>query len=116
MVEYQQVLTDTYAALASDVRRSIVGRLVDGEARVTDLAAPFDISLAAVSKHIAVLERAGLVRRRIEGRTHWLALEPQPLVEAEAWIEQVRSFWSGRLDALDALLRSDSEKTEACLA
>jgi DNA-binding transcriptional ArsR family regulator len=116
MVEYRPVLTDTYAALASDVRRSIVGRLLDGEARVTDLAAPFDISLAAVSKHIAVLERAGLVRRRIDGRTHWLALEPQPLIEAEAWIEQVRSFWSGRLDSLDALLRSDARRSGARLA
>lgn len=115
MVEYR-ALTETYAALANDVRRSIVGRLVGGEARVTDLAAPFDISLAAVSRHIAVLERAGLVRRRVDGRTHWLALEPQPLIEAEAWIEQVRAFWSGRLDALDAVLRSDTEKIGARLA
>lgn len=105
MVEYPQ-LNEIYAALASDVRRSIVDRLVRGEARVTELASPFDISLAAVSKHIGVLERAGLVRRRVEGRTHWLALEPRPLIEAEAWIERTRAFWSGRLDALEELLRT----------
>jgi DNA-binding transcriptional ArsR family regulator len=105
MVEYSANLSETYAALANDVRRAIVDRLVRGEARVTEVAAPFDISLAAVSKHIVVLERAGLVRRRVEGRTHWLALEPQPLIEAEAWIEHTRAFWSGRLDALDEFLR-----------
>ena len=100
MVEYSQNLNETYAALASDVRRGIVDLLLRGNARVTDVAAPFTISLAAVSKHIAVLERAGLVRRRIVGRTHWLALEPQPLVDAERWIERTRAFWDGRLDAL----------------
>jgi len=102
MVEYPAPLSEVYAALASDVRRRIVDRLVRGEARVTDLASPFDISLAAVSKHIGVLERAGLVRRRVEGRTHWLALEPRPLVEAE----RTRAFWNGRLDALEELLRT----------
>lgn len=107
MVEYPVGLSDVYAALGNDVRRAIVDRLARGEVRVTDVAAPFDISLAAVSRHILVLERAGLVRRRIDGRTHWLALEPRPLVDAEAWIEATRSFWTGRLDALDALLRED---------
>ena len=107
MVEYPVSLSDVYAALGNDVRRAIVDHLARGEVRVTDVAAPFDISLAAVSRHILVLERAGLVRRRIDGRTHWLALEPRPLVDAEAWIEATRSFWTGRLDALDALLRED---------
>jgi DNA-binding transcriptional ArsR family regulator len=106
MVEYQAGLSDVYAALGSDVRRAIIDRLVRGEARVTEVAAPFGISLAAVSKHIVVLERAGLISRRVEGRTHWLALEPQALVDAEAWIARTRSFWSGRLDALDELLRA----------
>jgi DNA-binding transcriptional ArsR family regulator len=103
MVEYRDLST-TYGALASDVRRSIVDRLTDGEARVSDLAAPFEISLAAISKHIAVLERAGLVRRRVDGRTHWLALEPRPLLQAEAWIARTAAFWTGRLDALEQLL------------
>ena len=107
MVEFSTDLSDTYAALSSDVRRAIIGRLVGGEARVTDVAAPFGISLAAVSRHILVLERAGLVRRRIDGRTHWLALDPRPLSDAEAWIGQTRAFWTGRLDALEAMLRAE---------
>jgi DNA-binding transcriptional ArsR family regulator len=109
MVEYQAIELDrAYAALSNDVRRAIVGRLLAGEARVTDVAAPFDISLAAVSKHIGVLERAGLVRRRIDGRTHWLAFDPRSLDPAAAWIEQARAFWDGRLDALEAILRDDA--------
>jgi DNA-binding transcriptional ArsR family regulator len=110
MVEYPPNLSDVYAALGSDVRRAIVDRLARGEARVTDVAAPFGISLAAVSKHVLVLERAGLIKRRVEGRTHWLALAPAALVDAETWIERTRSFWSGRLDALDALLRTDDTR------
>ena len=111
MVEYRRNVLDlTYSALASDVRRAILARLAAGEARVTDVARPFDISLAAVSKHLVVLERAGLVRRRVEGRTHWLALDPGPLAGAEAWIERTREFWDGRLAALDALL---SERNRA---
>jgi DNA-binding transcriptional ArsR family regulator len=106
MVEHQPALDEVYAALGSDVRRAIVHRLAGGEMRVTDVAAPFAISLAAVSKHITVLERAGLVQRRVEGRTHWLALDPAPLDAAEAWIEQTRAFWADRLDALNELLRS----------
>ena len=109
MVEYRADLSNVYAALGSDVRRAIIGRLARGEARVTDIAAPFAISFAAVSKHVGVLERAGLVRRRIDGRTHWLALEPTALLDAEAWIERTRSFWNGRLDALDELLRTDDQ-------
>jgi DNA-binding transcriptional ArsR family regulator len=107
MVEYRTDLSDVYAALGSDVRLALVDRLARGEARVTDVSAPFGISLAAVSKHVLVLERAGLVRRRVEGRTHWLALEPLALSDAEAWIARTRVFWSGRLEALDELLRSD---------
>jgi DNA-binding transcriptional ArsR family regulator len=106
MVEQITDLDRTYAALANETRRAIVARLVAGDARVTDVAQPFATSLAAVSKHITVLERAGLVRRRVVGRTHWLSLDPEPLGEAEAWIERTREFWSGRLDALDALLRT----------
>jgi DNA-binding transcriptional ArsR family regulator len=110
MVEYRADLSDVYAALGSDVRRSILDRLARGEARITDVAAPFGISFAAVSKHVAVLERAGLLRRRVEGRTHWLALEAAPLLDAEAWIERTRSFWNGRLDALEDLLRTDEKR------
>ncbi len=103
MVEYQQ-LDATYDALANPVRRQILAELMAGERRVTELAAPFDVSLAAVSKHIRHLEQAGLVRRRVAGRDHWLRLEPGPLASAEAWIAQARRFWEGRLDALADLL------------
>jgi DNA-binding transcriptional ArsR family regulator len=107
MVEHRAVALDAaYGALANPARRAIVIRLLGGEKRVTDLARPFDMSLAAVSKHIRVLEDAGLVRRRIDGRTHWLALETAPLRSARDWLDAAQSFWEDRLDALDALLRA----------
>ena len=105
MVEYRrQALDSTYGALSSDARRAIVRELIHGERRVTDVARPFEMSLAAVSKHIRVLEDAGIVRRRVDGRTHWLSLDPTPLAAAGGWIEATRSFWEGRIDALEALM------------
>jgi DNA-binding transcriptional ArsR family regulator len=103
----QSPLTLTLVALADPTRRAILKRLADGEARVTDLALPFAISLNAVSKHIRVLERARLVRRRRAGREHLLSLNPKPLDEAAAWIETQRAFWTGRLDILEYLLRAE---------
>jgi DNA-binding transcriptional ArsR family regulator len=103
----QSALTKTLVALADPTRRAILQRLSDGEVRVTDLAHPFAISLNAVSKHIRVLERARLVRRRRAGREHLLSLNPKPLDEAAAWIETQRAFWTGRLDILEHLLRAE---------
>jgi DNA-binding transcriptional ArsR family regulator len=100
-------LDDTLIALADETRRSILRRLAGGEARVTEVAAPFDISLNSVSKHIRLLERAGLVRRRVAGRDHFLALEPGPFDELTEWMLKTREFWSARLDDLDAALRAD---------
>lgn len=100
-------LDDTLIALADETRRSILRRLASGEARVTELAAPFDISLNSVSKHIRLLERAGLVRRRVAGREHFLTLEPRPFDELAEWMQRTREFWSGRLDALEAALRAE---------
>ena len=97
-------LDDTMLALADPTRRAILNRLTAGEARVTDLAAPFAMSLNAVSKHIRILERATLVRRRRSGREHVLSLNPAPLDEAAAWIEQQRTFWNASLDALERAL------------
>jgi DNA-binding transcriptional ArsR family regulator len=97
-------LDDTMLALADPTRRAILSRLAAGEARVTDLAAPFAMSLNAVSKHIRILERATLVRRRRAGREHVLSLNPAPLDEAAAWIEQQRTFWNTSLDALERAL------------
>lgn len=112
MVEYTPApaaLDHTLAALADPTRRAILGRLSSGEARVTDLAHPFDMSLNAVSKHIRVLERADLVRRRRAGREHYLALNPAPLDAAAQWIETQRSLWNARFDALDAVLKAQDE-------
>ena len=100
-------LDDTLIALADDTRRSILRRLASGEARVTEVAEPFDISLNSVSKHIRILERAGLVRRRVAGRDHFLALEPKPFDELTQWMLDTRQFWSSRLDLLEAALRAD---------
>jgi DNA-binding transcriptional ArsR family regulator len=100
-------LDHTLIALADPTRRSILERLSKGEARVTELAEPFDISLNSVSKHIRILERAELVMRRVSGREHFLSFNPKPLESAAEWIEKHRSFWTERLDALEAALRAD---------
>jgi len=97
----------TWIALADPTRRSILERLSRGEARVTEIARPYSMSLNAVSKHIRVLERARLIRRRRAGREHFLSFNPDPLTSAAAWIEAQRSLWMSRLDALDALLQSE---------
>jgi DNA-binding transcriptional ArsR family regulator len=94
-------------ALADPTRRAILRRLSRGEVRVTNLAQPFAISLNAVSKHIRVLERARLVRRRRAGREHLLSLNPASLDEAAAWIHEQRAFWTARLDALENILRAE---------
>ena len=107
MVERSAVLDATYAALSHETRRSLLKRLRRGPARVTDLAEPFDLSLEAVSKHIRMLERAGLVRREVRGRNHWVGLEARPLREAAGWLERYREFWEGRLDALESMLERE---------
>ena len=89
-----------FAALSDPTRRRIVAKLTRGEIRVTDLALPFDMSLNAVSKHIKVLEGAGLVRRTRVGREHYLRLRAQPLREVARWTSQYERFWTQRLDAL----------------
>src|SRR5260221_7988412 len=94
-------------APADPPRRAILQRLSRGEARVTELAEPFDISLNSVSKHIRILERADLVRRRVAGREHFLTFNPAPMESAVEWMERHRIFWTERLDALEAALRAD---------
>jgi DNA-binding transcriptional ArsR family regulator len=109
----QTALDHTLMALADPTRRAILQRLTQGEARVTELARPFDMSLNAVSKHILVLERAHLVKRRKVGREHFLAANPEPLDAAAAWIEKQRAFWSRRLDLLEQELnRLDASKDQ----
>lgn len=98
-------VSGVFAALADPTRRALLARLaVDGPRKVTDLAKPFRMSLQAVSKHLKKLERAGLIRRDVQGRAHRCSMEAAPLAEASAWIEAQRRFWENRLDALETYL------------
>ena len=99
-------LDATFAALADPTRRAILARLADGEATVNELAAPFDISQPAISKHLKVLERAGLISRGREQQRRPRRLEPGPLTEATDWIERYRRIWEANYQRLDALLRT----------
>jgi DNA-binding transcriptional ArsR family regulator len=111
MVEYSSRLLDrTFGALADPTRRQILAQLAKGGECVTDLARPHAMSLAAVSKHLIVLERAGLVKRQRKGRVHWLKLEAKPMQEAQAWIDRYRKFWEGNLDQFESYL--DKLQTE----
>ena len=105
----QTTLDHTLMALADPTRRAILQRLAQGEARVTEIADPFAMSLNGVSKHIRVLERAQLVRRLRAGREHFLSLDPQPLDAAAEWIAAQRALWTARLDVLAGLLRAEDE-------
>jgi DNA-binding transcriptional ArsR family regulator len=108
MVEHRPVPLDAaFSALSDPTRRSIVDRLSRGPARVTDLAGRFPISLAAVSKHLKVLERAGLVKRHRQGREHHLELRPAPLREVARWASRYERFWNEKLDALAAYLEDE---------
>ena len=98
-------LDRTFQALGDPTRRAILSQLRAGKATVTELARPFAISLAAVSKHIAQLERAGLIRREVVGRKHFCHLDPSPLEQAAEFTETYRAFWEARLDALEEHLR-----------
>ena len=102
---HRQPLDGVLAAIANPTRRAILERLRRGEATVTNLARPFALSLNAVSKHLQVLERAGLMRRSVRGREHHCALDAEALRDAAQWIERYRSFWESGLDGLEAYLR-----------
>ena len=98
-------LDATFSALSDPTRRAILATLRAGSATVSELAEPFDMSLAAVSKHVQALERAGLVQREVEGRIHHISLEAEPLRAAADWVVEYRDFWRERLAALDLYLR-----------
>lgn len=101
-----------FAALADPTRRRIVARLARGHTRVTDLALPFEMSLNAVSKHLKVLERAGLVKRERLGREHYLRLRAAPLRDVVRWASQYERFWNQRLDALGEFLSQPTETND----
>ncbi len=107
-------LSATFAALADPTRRAILARLAGGETSVTALAEPFEMTLPAVTKHLKVLERAGLISRSRQAQWRPCKLEAQPLREAADWMVQYRRFWDERLDRLDAYLRElqAQEKTD----
>jgi|SRR5215510_8993607 DNA-binding transcriptional ArsR family regulator len=109
-------LDRTLVALADPVRRRILERLATGEARVTDLAAEFPISLNSVSKHIRLLERARLVERTVSGREHILRFRPEPLSEAQQWIQSQQAYWASRLQAIDGLLSAEDAAIEVSRA
>lgn len=109
MVEYSiSELDATFGALSDPTRRALLATLVLGEATVSELARPHEISLAAISKHIQILERAGLVRRRRIGRTHHISLEASPLLDAFGWLGAYQDFWDESLDSLAGLMERRS--------
>jgi len=101
------LLDDVFRALADPTRRAMLRSLAAGERNIGELAAPFRMSFAAASKHVKVLESAGLVRRRVQGRSHVCRIEPAPLAAAEEWLRYYTRFWTERLDALDAMLQAE---------
>ena len=108
----EEQLTNTFAALADPTRRAILARLAAGEAAVTELAQPFDMSLPAVSKHLKVLERAGLIARGRDAQWRPCRLEPAPLKEAADWIDHYKKFWEESFDRLDGYLRELKKQQE----
>jgi DNA-binding transcriptional ArsR family regulator len=113
MVKYSSAnLNRTFAALADPTRRRILAHLAAGDKRVTHLARPHDMSLPAISKHLRVLEKAGLLRRRRYGRVHKMQLEAAPLKQAARWVEEYRKFWEGSLDRLADYFEKNSQETK----
>lgn len=102
VVEYPQStgLDRVFSALADPTRRAILQALTQSPSTITEIAKPFPVSFNAISKHVMVLERAGLVHREIKGREHYCWIDPDPLAEANRWLEHYRRFWEQRLDAL----------------
>ncbi|CAH0341766.1 hypothetical protein RHI9324_03468 [Rhizobium sp. CECT 9324] len=111
MVEqYTHDMNLVFHALGDATRRQMLHDLANGERTVSDLAQPYEMSLAAASKHIKVLESAGLIRREIRGRTHLCRLDPGPLATAHEWLNFYQRFWTSRLDTLERLLRRDDDR------
>ena len=108
MVEHSH-LDAVFHALADPTRRAMLGQLAERELTIGELATPFEMSFAGASKHVRVLEKAGLVTRTIQGRTHLCRLEAAPLAEADAWLRRYQKFWNEKLDSLEALLRAEDE-------
>jgi len=109
MVEHSTHLDAVFHALADPTRRAMLGHLAERELTIGELATPFHMSFAGASKHVRVLENAGLVTRTIQGRTHLCRLQAARLAEANAWLRRYERFWNAKLDRLEALLRADDK-------
>ena len=113
MVKYESDrLSLTFSALADPTRRAILARLADGDAQVGELAQPFDMSLPAISKHLSVLEHAGLIERRKEGRIRRCRMVPEPLRDAANWIGDYKRFWEAQLESLARYLEDEAHTAE----
>jgi DNA-binding transcriptional ArsR family regulator len=106
----EQRLDSTFRALADPTRRGMIASLALGEKSIGELAEPFAMSFAGASKHVKVLEDAGLIARRKQGRTHLISIDAKPLEEAERWMRQWEKFWNTRLDRLEALIERDNKE------
>jgi DNA-binding transcriptional ArsR family regulator len=113
MVKHSKEMDAVFQALAHDVRREMLRRLATGDLTVGELAAPLAMSLAAASKHVTVLERAGLLRRTVTGRNHRCSLQPKPLQSASSWLRFYEQFWNDRLDALTQVVQSRSKRRDS---
>jgi DNA-binding transcriptional ArsR family regulator len=112
MVLEEPCLDRVFHALADPTRRAMLKRLAGAEANIGELAAPFAMSFAAASKHVRVLENAGLVSRQVRGREHVCRMEPGPLADAQAWLAFYETYWTHRFDALDEALEAAQRKPE----
>ncbi|MGF6757647.1 ArsR/SmtB family transcription factor [Paraburkholderia sp. GAS42] len=110
MIQSDSALDGVFRALSDPTRRAMLRQLATGERNIRELAAPFDMSFAAASKHVKVLEGAGLIRRRIDGRSHVCQIEAGPLAAVDAWLRFYERFWTAHLGVLDGLLREASER------
>src|SRR3954454_22870916 len=111
MVEHSAHLDVVFHALADPTRRAMLGQLTERELTIGELATPYSMSFAGASKHVKVLENAGLVTRTIQGRTHLCRLQAARLAEANEWLRRYERFWNDRLDTLESLLRAEDEAT-----
>lgn len=113
MVNSEDILDRTFGALSDRTRRAILRRLADGEATVGELAAPFDMSMPAITKHLNVLETAGLIRRQRDGRMKRCSVRNDGLKPAEDWLTAQTAFWDGGLDRLETFLKSEEANNDA---
>ena len=109
MVYHSSDLDLTFSALSDPTRRAIISRLAEGEAAINELASPFDMSLPAVTKHIRILEKAGLLTRKKQGRVQYCRLNAAPMRDAASWLAFYQKFWDAKLDSLAVFLEENSE-------